>query len=142
MKGEKPYRVQIVTFKERNLTSALKKLFDGENAYITVDAKISRTISGEEPYYSTLEDLVEEKVSDFKVYAADFDVEDYTEGWREAGVRETLNNAGYNKWLFKHYVWWQSLIALVIFSLIMVGFYFAFTYEEPAKPRNTNRKKK
>lgn len=140
--NEKPYRVQVVSFKERNLSSALKKMFDGENAYITIDAKISRTISGEEPYYSTLENLVEEKVSDFKVYAADFDVESYTEGWREAGVRDTLNNAGYNKWLFKRYIWWQSLIALVIFSIIMVGFYFAFTYEEPEKPRNTSRKKK
>lgn len=145
LNGEKPYRVQIVTFKERNLTSALKKLFDGENAYITVDAKISRTIDGEDPYYSTLENLVEEKVSGFKVYAADFDVENTAtifEGHRETGVRETLNNAGYNRWLFKHYIWWQSLIALVIFSIIMAGFYFAFTYEEPQKPRNTSRKKK
>ena len=142
MNGDTPYRVQVVTFKERNLSSALKKLFDGENAYITVDAKISRTISGEEPYYSTLEDLVAEKVSGFKVYADDFDVKSYEKGWREASARDTLNNAGYNKWLFKHYIWWQALIALVIFSIIMVGFYFAFTYDEPEKPRNTSRKKK
>lgn len=141
--GDKPYRVQIVTFRERNLSNAIKKLFDGDNAYITVDAKIKKNVSGEdEAYYSTLEDLAVEKVNDFKVYAADVDVETYTQGWREAGVRDTLKNAGYDKWLFKNYIWWQSLIALVIFSIIMAGFYFAFTYEEPQKPRNTSRKKK
>ena len=56
--------------------------------------------------------------------------EDYEKGWREAGVRDTLNNAGYNGWLFAHYIWWQALIAYVVAALIMTGFYFAFTYEE------------
>ncbi len=141
LKGDVPYRVQTVTFRERNLSSALKKLFDGETAYITVEAQIKKEISGEDTYYSTLENLVEEKVSDFKVYAADLEVESHAQGWREAGARDTLNNAGYNKWLFKNYIWWQSLIALVIFSAIMAGFYFAFTYEEPQEYRNTNRRK-
>lgn len=142
LNGGNPYYVHKLAIRENDIVGDKDNFQDGK-AYITIDAEVSVTESedgADQTYTKTIESLIEEEITDFKVSASEYSVEeDYEKGWREAGVRDTLNNAGYNGWLFAHYIWWQALIALGIFSLIMVGFYVAFTYEEPV---TTKKKRK
>ena len=143
LKGEVPYHVHRVLIRENQISKSLIKAFTEGKAYMTVDAQVYKDYQeGEETqrYSKTITTLDGEKIDDFVLEASKFDVEKYEKGWREAGVRDTLNNAGYKNWIFKKYIWWQALLALVISSAIMVGFYFAFTYQEPSKPNKRRNK--
>jgi len=144
LKDGKPYYVQRVLIRGNKFSKSIIKAFESGKAYLSIEAQVYKDFTEDEEsqrYSKKITTLEGQEFDGFILDVSKFDVEggDFVKGWRESGVRETLNNAGYNKWIFKKYLWWQSLLALVISSAIMTGFYFAFTYQEPAQ---TKKRKK
>ena len=61
-------------------------------------------------------------------------------GYRESSVDATYKNAGYYKWLVKHYLWWEALIAFLLTGVITGTFYLVYVSEENSKKTKKKRK--
>ena len=84
--------------------------------------------------------LTEFYLEDFESDIDDVDTSNYLKGYREASVVDTYKNAGYYKWLFLKYLWWEGLIAIVLVGLVTSTFYIVWTAEEQ-KSKAINMKK-
>lgn len=126
-------------------------LFD--EGFLTINALLETNQSNETLYYTLSESLVKEEVEGFTFDSEEIKTEEYNQGFiSDEGARKTLNNVdidgvlSYDGWVFTRYLWWQCLIAFVVFGLLMTGFYFTFTYEEKGttkiKKKKSNKKKK
>ena len=136
LNGENPYISQMNFFRESHLKES-KELFENNIGYLSVDVKIK---IDDETERTLKNSLLRDKVEGLVLDGRKLDESEMTEGAREGSVRDQLANVGYNQWLIKKYVWWQAGIAFVVVGLIMTGFYFAFTYEEPVQQPKKRRK--
>lgn len=48
--------------------------------------------------------------------------------------------AGYNKYVFSHYIWWESLVAVVLFEIVCASFVLVWSSEEQ-KAKQAKQKK-
>ena len=71
------------------------------------------------------------KIDDMSLNLKNLDVNDYQAGFQNDITAVRIDNVlTYNQFIFRKYVWWQCLIALIILGAIMTGFYFIFTYDD------------
>ena len=149
-KDDEVYFVRSFIFYDYTYTDN-SKLFD--EGFIRIDALLQTNQFDETINYKFEESLVEEKVEGFTFDSDEIKEEDYTKGFiSDEGSRKVLNNVkidgvlSYDGWVFAKYLWWQCLIAFIVFGLLMTGFYFTFTYEEKgttkSRRKRTNNKKK
>lgn len=131
--------VQSNVFREYETTNTLSTFSDDAN--ITIKASISVTnadktttsIEADEP-------IVEEYIADFNHKGEEMDEKQLKVGYRESSVDETYKNAGYYKWLVKHYLWWEALIAFLLTGVITGTFYLVYVSEENSKKTKKKRK--
>lgn len=131
--------VQSNVFREYETTNTLSTFSDDAN--ITIKASISVTnadktttsIEADEP-------IAEEYIADFNHKGEEMDEKQLKVGYRESSVDETYKNAGYYKWLVKHYLWWEALIAFLLTGVITGTFYLVYVSEENSKKTKKKRK--
>ena len=150
-KDDDVYYVRSFIFYDYTFDTNADKFDEG---FIKVDALLPTNQADETIYYTLDESLVKEKVETFTFDGDKIKEEDYLKGFiSDQGARKTLNNVdidgvlSYDGWVFAKYLWWQCLIAFVVFGLLMTGFYFTFTYEEKGttkikRKKQVNKKKK
>lgn len=132
--------VQSNIFREYESTNTLSTFSDDANVKITATLTIENDDDTTTPLDAT-RDIANEYVADFKHKGEEFDKDTLEVGFRESGVDDTYKNAGYYKWLGRHYIWWQALIAFALVGIITGTFYLVFTAEE-ANTKNYKRKRK
>lgn len=113
--------------------------------YLKVDAVLSINDNGTELNYTLSDSLLKDKVDKFTLDTKEITNIKMKEGFTtSSNSGETITNVKiegvktYNAWVIGKYLWWHCLIAFLIISLVMTGFYFIFTYEEKGK---INKKK-
>ncbi|MDD4387660.1 MAG: hypothetical protein PHV87_00355, partial [Bacilli bacterium] len=84
---------------------------------------------------------IQTKVAEVEVdnYYSDSEKIDYQN--YKASYMQNLKNSDYFKWLFKHYLWWISLIAFVIVGFITFSFYIAWLAETASTIKTKKVKK-
>lgn len=120
--------------------TALKSFSKDVN--ITIDATLS--ITGADSTTTTIaadEPIAKVYVEDFESNFDKVDTSNYKKGFRESSVLGTYKNAGYYKWLFLNYIWWECLIAIALIGFVTVTFYFVWTAEDQATKVKTKKKK-
>lgn len=93
--------------------------------------KINAFLSSNGSYYQY--DLTPEDnaIEDMSFSLNKINLEDYVAGFENDITAVRIDNVlTYNQFIFRRYVWWQCLIAVVLLGAIMTGFYFIFTYDE------------
>ena len=131
--------VQSNVFREYETTNTLSTFSDDAN--ITIKASISVTnadktttsIEADKP-------IAEEYIADFNHKGEEMDEKQLKVGYRESSVDATYKNAGYYKWLVKHYLWWEALIAFLLTGVITGTFYLVYVSEENSKKTKKKRK--
>ena len=131
--------VQSNVFREYETTNTLSTFSDDAN--ITIKASISVTnadktttsIEADKP-------IAEEYIADFNHKGEEMDEKQLNVGYRESSVDATYKNAGYYKWLVKHYLWWEALIAFLLTGVITGTFYLVYVSEENSKKTKKKRK--
>ena len=141
------YYVRSFVFYDYTYTDNAK-LFD--EGFIKIDAVLQTSQSDETINYAYEETLIQEQDAEVKGFTLDRDeinASEYVAGFiSDEGSRKILNNVdidgvlSYDGWVFAKYLWWQCLIAFVVFGLLMTGFYFTFTYEEKGTTKNKRKK--
>lgn len=133
--------VQSNIFREYESTNTLSKFSDDANIKITA----TLTIENDDSSTTTIDatrDIANEYIADFKHKGEEIDEANLEVGYRESGVDDTYKNAGYYKWLGKHYIWWQALIAFALAGIITGTFYLVFTAEETNAKNKYKKKRK
>ncbi len=62
---------------------------------------------------------------DLEVDPENFDYSNYSPSYQQ-----DLKSAGYFKWVFKHYLWWISLLSFAVVGIITGSFYLIYRTEE------------
>lgn len=55
------------------------------------------------------------------------------------GINNDLMKAGYSKWVVGKYLWWQSLIALVVVAAITISFHIVWEYDNKKEAERKQR---
>lgn len=132
--------VQSNIFREYESTNTLSKFSDDANIKITA----TLTIENDDDTTTTIDatrDIANEYIADFKHKGEEIDETNLEVGYREASVDDTYKKAGYFKWLFGHYLWWEALIAFALTGIITGTFYLVFTAED-ANKKNIKKKRR
>lgn len=99
--------------------------------------------------YASVEEVLDEnqlplqtKVIELELdgYYSDPEKLDYQD-WTPSYM-QNLRNSDYLKWLFKHYLWWISLIAFIIVGVITFSFYIAWLAETAYAEKTAGKAKK
>lgn len=110
-------------------TPALAKFSADVNIKVTATLEITGTDSVTTKL-PTDKPLAEFYLADFESDIDEIDTTDYLKGFRDPSVVKTFKNAGYHSWLFKKYLWWQGLIAIVLVGIVTGTFYLVWTAED------------
>lgn len=132
--------VQSNIFREYETTNTLSSFSNDANIKITATLSITNDDSST-TVLDAEKDIANEYIADFKHKGEEIDEKTLSVGYRESGVDETYKNAGYFKWLVKHYLWWQALIAFALAGIITGTFYLVYTAEDMNK-KNVKKKRK
>lgn len=136
------YRVQSNFFRENTMNSSHAKYFKDNKGYLTLSVKLEVNDSDDDGSGNKEITFIEnQEITDFVLDGTTIDTNTMAQGSYDADVATRYYNLGYKSWIIKKYVWWQGLIAFVASGLIMTGFYFAFTYEEPVQKGKKKNKK-
>lgn len=132
--------VQSNIFREYETDNTLSTFSDDANIKITA----TLTIENDDDTTTTIDancDIANEYIADFKHKGEEIDETTLEVGYRESSIDDTYKNAGYFKWLFGHYLWWEALIAFGLTGIITGTFYLVFTAED-ANKKNIKKKRK
>lgn len=86
--------------------------------------------------------LATDYISDFRHKGEEFSTDDFLPGFRQPSVKDTYKNAGYYKWIFWHYLWWEFLIGFALVGLVTFTYDVVYFTQEKKKAENEQGKKK
>lgn len=83
--------------------------------------------------------IIRDYISDFRHKGEQFEFSDFLPGFRQPSVKDTYKNAGYYKWLFAHYLWWEFIIGFVLVGALVAVFDVIY-FDKKSKQINKAKK--
>ena len=133
--------LQSMITREYETTATFDTFSNDANITITAAYKVTNSDSTTTEIYPQ-KDLATDYISDFRHKGEEFDTNDFLPGFRQPSVNDTYKNAGYYKWLFAHYLWWEFLIGFALVGLITFTYDVVYLTQEKKEAEKEQGKKK
>lgn len=105
------------------------------NVFIEIKAKVTDVLDEKNESIKTIVKQLE--IGDYESNPENINYSGYTKSYKQ----DLRANTNYFSWVFRHYLWWISLITFAITAFITLSFYFAWLAETSKKVQTKKSRK-